>query len=43
MENVGLDELSEYALSHPDPALELGSGQQELYEMVFNELLFSDN
>lgn len=38
-EKVGFEELSKYALSHPDPSQGISSGKQELFEMLFNSYL----
>ncbi len=38
-EKVGFEQLSKFALSHPDPVAGLPSGRQELFEMIFNSFV----
>lgn len=33
---MGFEELEQYALSHPDPAQDVGSGSQELAEIYLS-------
>jgi hypothetical protein len=33
---VGFDDLEKFALSHPDPADDVGSGSQELAEILLD-------